>query len=340
MSRDAHDRPVQPLECVFVDPSRDLTRHPTRSRVLMNDEQLVGLAHGGGDRFVIHREQRTQIQHFDRCAVLPLDLLGGIERLPHHGRPRHDGEVGSLAGNTRLADRREDLFGIRQILFDPPIEEFVLEVQHWIVIADRSLDQPLGIPCGRRTHELEPGCVEEPSLWVLRVERPATDVSSRGSAHHDGRGEPRSIPCGSNVVGQDVVCACDEIHELHLGDRAEAHVGGAGSGPHNSRLAYRRVDYPRLAEAVLKAVGDLERTAVPSDVLTQHEHGLVALHLLQHSLAQCLEVGDLRHRASGTTARRLAPGTRSLGRGPSHPRPAPGRFRNRSLSAPAPDPRV
>ena len=46
----------------------------------------------------------------------------------------------------------------------------------------------------------------------------------------------------------------------------------------------------------LQPLGDLERAAVGADVLAEHEHALVARHLLEERLADRLEIGDDGHR--------------------------------------------
>ena len=60
----------------------------------------------------------------------------------------------------------------------------------------------------------------------------------------------------------------------------------------------RRVDHAVGAEALVQALGHLERAAVRADVLAHAEDIRVALHLLEQPLPDGLEVGDLSHRAS------------------------------------------
>src|SRR5882762_1261450 len=62
----AHDRPVEPFERLLIDPRRDLARDPTGPRVFVYDQDLVRLLYGRDDCAIIHRQQRAEVQDFDR----------------------------------------------------------------------------------------------------------------------------------------------------------------------------------------------------------------------------------------------------------------------------------
>src|SRR5207248_8720061 len=83
--------------------------------------------------------------------------------------------------------------------------------------------------------------------------------------------------------------------ELHLRHRAHAHDRGAGAGPDDRALRERGVDDAPRAELLLEAERDLEGTAVDADVLADHEHALVAAHLLAEAVGDRLQVGLLGH---------------------------------------------
>src|SRR6266851_5759974 len=63
--RYAHDRTVQPFECLLVDSRRDLAGDATGARVLVHDQHLVRLLHRRDDRRIVHRQKRPQVDHFD-----------------------------------------------------------------------------------------------------------------------------------------------------------------------------------------------------------------------------------------------------------------------------------
>src|SRR6266550_3223387 len=163
----AHDRPVEPFERLLIDPRRDLARDPTGPRVFVHDQDLVRLLYGRDDRGIIHRQQGAEVENFDRHAVRLLELLRRLQRFPQCRAVADDGKVFAFPRDPRLPDRRENLLALRQLLLDAPVEPFVLEIEHRIFVADRRLDQALGIPHGRRVDDLEAGRVEECRLRIL-----------------------------------------------------------------------------------------------------------------------------------------------------------------------------
>src|SRR4029453_6468499 len=97
------------------------------------------------------------------------------------------------------------------------------------------------------------------------------------------------------VVDEDVEGAGDEVDELHLRDRTHAHEGCPDGRTYDRGLADRGVDDARLAELLEEPLGGAEGAAVGSHLLPDHEHALVALHLLEHGEADRLDVRDLGH---------------------------------------------
>ena len=197
-----------------------------------------------------------------------------------------------LARQARLADRRENFFARGQLFLDPPIQPFVLEIQHGIVIADRGLDQALRVPDRRGIDDFEPGRVQERRLGILRVEWPAPHVPAAGTTHDDGRRQSGPVARRGDVIRQHVVGTGDEVDELHLRNGPEAHVRRAGRGADDRRLGDRRVDHARFAETLGESLGDLECAAIQSDVFAEDEDAIVALHLLPEPLAQRFEERD------------------------------------------------
>src|SRR5687767_9452339 len=128
------------------------------------------------------------------------------------------------------------------------------------------------------------------------MERAAADVSTTRSPDDHRTGQHRAIASGRDVIGEHVVAARDEIDELHLAHRPHSHVSCTGRSADYCDLRYRRIDYTLLAKPLLQPVSDLEGAAICTDVLAETEYVLVALHFFQQGFANCLEVGDLRHR--------------------------------------------
>ena len=110
-----------------------------------------------------------------------------------------------------------------------------------------------------------------------------------------GTGVPARQCCLAATVTRWSQRAGDEVGELHLGDRPQAHHRGAGRAADDRRLRERRVDHAPGAELLLEALRHLERAAVDADVLADQEDALVVLHLLAEAVADRLEVGLLGH---------------------------------------------
>src|SRR6266849_5115264 len=180
----AHDRPVEPFERLLIDPRGDLAGDAAGPRVFVNDQHFVRLLDGRANRTVVHRQQRAQVQHFDRHAVRLLELLGRLQRFPQRRAVADDGKMLSLARDPRLHDRREDLFPLRHVLLDAPVQPLVLEVEHRVFVANRRFDETLRVSRGRRVDDLETGRVEECRLRILRMEGPASHIAAAGAAYH------------------------------------------------------------------------------------------------------------------------------------------------------------
>ena len=145
--------------------------------------------------------------------------------------------------------------------------------------------------------DFQAGIVDEPHLWILRVEGAAVDVSAAGAAQDERRGRaPEVVRLGDHVADL-VEGAADEVHELKFGDRAHAGERRAESRAHDGGFGDGRVDDALGAEAVDESVGDFERAAVDADVFAEAEDGRVALHFFPDSLADGFEIGKL-HRLS------------------------------------------
>src|SRR6266550_2632584 len=109
MRRHAHDRSVEPFECLFIDPRRNLARDPARACVFVNDQHFVRLLDARNNRRVIERQQCAQVEHFDRQAVRLVELLGRLQRFPERRAVADDGKMLPFARDARLSDRGENL---------------------------------------------------------------------------------------------------------------------------------------------------------------------------------------------------------------------------------------
>ncbi len=126
------------------------------------------------------------------------------------------------------------------------------------------------------------------------MEGAAVDASSGGAADDERDADAGAVAGLRGEVRDHVEGAGDEIGELHLGDRAQAHHRRSDGRSDNRGLGDGRVDDAILAELAEQAVGYLEGAAVNADVLAQQEDAVVALHLLQDALADRLHIGRQR----------------------------------------------
>src|SRR5262252_10598201 len=151
----------------------------------------------------------------------------------HHRGVGKDGQVLAFAADDGLSERHGVIrFG--KLFFDAAVEEFVLEKEYGIVVANAGLEQALGVVGRRGIDDLEAGSVQEIHLRTERVKRPAMDAGASWPANGDGRrGVPKIVAAGDKV-GELVETASDEVDELQFGDGAqpeEAHAaGGADDG--------------------------------------------------------------------------------------------------------------
>ena len=195
----------------------------------MQDDNLAGFFHRFQNGFAIKGQKRPQVDNLGVDSLL-LQPVGRVERRVHHRPVSNNRKVAAFATDCRLADR--DYVVVRRyFLFDLRIavQELVLEEQHRIFVANRSLDQALRVVGGRRLDHLQPGCIKEKRLDVLRVERAAVHASAARPTHDHRNAYALTIAAGRGVVSQNVEAARDEIDELHLGYRAHAHHRRAAS---------------------------------------------------------------------------------------------------------------
>ena len=87
-----------------------------------------------------------------------------------------------------------------------------------------------------------------------------------------------------------------DVHELD--DRTQTGERGAHGGADDADLADRRLADARRAEAIQETCGDLKGPAMFGDVLADHDHALVALHLEAQGLVQRLAVEHLTSRGA------------------------------------------
>src|SRR5208337_5370720 len=105
---------------------------------------------------------------------------------------------------------------VRNFLFDSSVQILVLEKDHRVVVADRRLDESLGIVGRRRADYFQPGRVYEPHLRILRVEWPAMHIPAARTAQHQRSRRSPTVMRLRGHVDNLIEGAADEVHELEL----------------------------------------------------------------------------------------------------------------------------
>ena len=149
----------------------------------------------------------------------------------NHRAIGQDGHILTCAASNSLSERHGVvLFGQFFAQFGQAIEQLMLQVEDGIVVTNGSFEQALGVVSGRWHNYLDAGHVEEPRFRAGRMERPAFDPAARWAANDHRRWYAAAPVKLARHVDDLVKAAGNEVDELHLGDGAHAHGGGANGG--------------------------------------------------------------------------------------------------------------
>src|SRR5438045_139109 len=96
----------------------------------------------------------------------------------------------------------------------------------------------------------------------------AVHIAAARATQHQRRGSPPQVVRLCDHIADLVQGAADKVHELKFSDRTHSGKRCAKCCADNRRLRDRSVNYTLGTEAVNKAIGDFERSAVNTDVFT------------------------------------------------------------------------
>ena len=235
--------------------------------------------------------KRAEVDHLGVDA-LPHQLLRGFERDPDADRVADDGHVLARADDPRLADRKHVIVELGHVEM-LAVEQLVLEEHDRVVGPDRGLEQALGVGRAVRADHHQPRHVRVPAAVILAVLGGDPRRGAVGPAEHD---RAAHLPARHIIgLGRRIDDVVDRLHrevEGHeLDDRPKAAHRRAGAETGKAIFGDRRVDDalgPELLEQILR---DLVGALIFGDLLADHEHPLVAPHLLRHRVAQRLAQG-------------------------------------------------
>ncbi len=276
-----------------------------------------GLARRCGEQFVVERRDRQQVDDVGLHSVLLLQLGGGLECGPQHGAVGDQGDVPALSHPLRLPERNRLLL-LGHLLAEGPVDGLRFVEDDRVRVADGAHEQRPRVARAGRDHHLDPGHVRPVRLAALRVVLEGAHAAPvRGPQHHGDVIAPLRAPAQTRGVVLELVHrVVAEAVELHLADRFEPVDRHPDRNPGDGGLGQRGVHHAPLAELRDQAVGHAEDAAVDADVLAEHDHAVVLLHLLQERQVERLHHGHLRHRpppwtfpGNGRTPRAAPAGT-------------------------------
>ena len=266
--------------------------------------QRLRLADRGEDRVEVERAQRARVDDLGLDAVLLAQRLRRARGGQRHARDADDRHVGALAADRGLAEAHGEVLVVGH-LAALAVEVLVLDEDDRVVVADRGLQQPLGVGRGRRHGDEQAGHVEVERLPGVRVRRAELVAGALRHAHHQRHLDlaAEHVADRRRVVDDLVHRQQREVDRHELDDGAQAGHRRADAHADDRVLGDRRVAHALLAELLEQAGGDLEGAVEDADVLA-HEHDVrVALHLLAQRGVQRLAVAHDGHRAPQSSPR-------------------------------------
>ena len=185
-----------------------------------------------------------------------------------HAREADDGHVLALAADDATVERDGVLHALVGHLTLDAVEQFVLDHQHRIVVADGGLEQPLGVVRRGGHDDLEAGDMGVHRLKHLRVLRAALCAAATRHAndHRHPRLAAEHVVELRQAVDDLVAGEQAEVGRHQLGDGAEAAERGADSRADDYFLGERGVFDALLAELFNKTLGDGIGAAIARDV--------------------------------------------------------------------------
>src|SRR5260370_24633714 len=130
------------------------------------------------------------------------------------------------------------------------------------------------------------------------MKRTRANARTAGSAKYGRNVGAPTIATLGRIIRQQIESATDEVNELKLSHRAQAHQRGSTRRAHDRRFGDRSVDHALRAELIDDAVSDFEGAAISAYVFAEKKDSRVALHLFPNPSANCLD-----HRTGAATRR-------------------------------------
>ena len=162
------------------------------------------------------------------------------------------------------------------------VEQFVLQEDDRVVVADGALQEPLGVGRGGRVGHVHAGAVHEVGFQRLGVLGRQLAAAAARHADHHGKVDlaAEHVADLGHVVDDLVHGQQGEVDRHQFGHRPQAPHGRADGDADDGVLRDGGILDPLLAEFGQKPPGHLEGPLVERHVLPQTHHRRVAAHLL------------------------------------------------------------
>src|SRR5215210_1613721 len=203
----------------------------------------------------------------------------------------YQGNVGSLAGDTGLAER----YGVVSI-FDlalRPVQGTGFEEDHGVGVPDRREHHALDVVRGHGRNDLETREVAVEALQGVRVLSRELDAAAVGAPDHERHLylSTREVAHLGGVLDDLVRRQKREIPGHHLDYRTHPHHRHADRRACKPVFGDGHVHYPPGPVLIVEAIRYEVGAAVDADILAHEDDALVIVELVDHRLPQGLAVG-------------------------------------------------
>jgi len=245
---------------------------------------------------IVQGRNRQEIDDVGLDSVFSLELIGRLQRRPHHRAVSDQGEVLAFPRDHGPANRK-GLFLLGHLLAEGAVDGLGLVEDDGVRVADGAGEQNPGVAGAGGDHHLEARDVRPESFAALGVMLQGAHAAAVGRSQDHGDMVPSlGAPAQARGVGFDLVHGVvAETVELHLADRLQPVDGHADGHPDDGGFRERGVHHAPLPEGLDQTVGHAEDAAVNTDVLAQDDDVVVLFHLLPQGQVQGLHHGHLRH---------------------------------------------
>ena len=237
--------------------------------------------------------ESPRVHDLDRDAF-GLEAVCRTQRVPGHQADRGDREVGPFAEHAALPQRHDDILAVGHVASRCP-ERPVVEHDDRIRVADRRLQQTLGVRGGGRQDDLHAPRVHDQGVRALGVlgRHARTAAGSADDRQREVAGASHHVAEFRGLVEDLVHRHVEERRHEEVDDGHEPRGGSPKTRADEGGLRDRRVADPVRPELVRQS----RRVAddAPPHVLTHDDDPVVTSHLLENRRPHGRRLGPASH---------------------------------------------